>query len=129
MKDNNIIHRDLKPANVFLNSFNILKIGDYGLAKSFTRSSQMANTFCGTPLYMAPEIFSGKGYSHAADMWAVGCIFYEIVTLELTFTNPADALSLKYKPIRPGLHSKTSKIVSQILVTDPARRPAADQLG
>ena len=129
MKDNKIIHRDLKPANIFLNSFNILKIGDYGLAKSLSRTTQMAATYCGTLLYMAPELLNGKEYSHEADVWAMGCVFYEIITLKLTFTTVLDAASGKYKSFPSGLHPRTSRIVSQILVVDPSKRPSADQIG
>ena len=129
MKDNKIIHRDLKPANIFLNSFNILKIGDYGLAKSLSRTTQMAGTQCGTLIYMAPELLEGKEYSHGADIWAMGCVFYEIITLKQTFSNLRDILLAKYKPIPVGVHPRTSRIVSQILVVDPSKRPSADQIG
>ena len=129
MKDNKIIHRDLKPANIFLNSFNILKIGDYGLAKSLSRTTEMAGTYCGTPVYMAPELLNGKEYSHGADIWAMGCVFYEIITLNRTFTTLLDAASGKFKPIPTGVHPRTSRIVSQILVVDPSKRPSADQIG
>ena len=129
MKDNKIIHRDLKPANIFLNSFNILKIGDYGLAKSLSRTTQMAGTYCGTPVYMAPDLLEGKEYSHGADIWAMGCVFYEIITLNRTFTTLLDAASGKFKPIPTGVHPRTSRIVSQILVVDPSLRPSADQIG
>ena len=129
MKDNKIIHRDLKPSNIFLNSFNILKIGDYGLAKSLSRTTQMAGTQCGTLIYMAPELLEGKEYSHGADIWAMGCVFYEIITLKQTFSNLRDILLAKYKPIPVGVHPRTSRIVSQILVVDPSKRPSADQIG
>ena len=129
MKDNKIIHRDLKPANIFLNSFNILKIGDYGHAKSLSRTTQMAATQCGTLMYMAPELLDGKEYSHGADIWAMGCIFYEIITLQQAFSSLRDILLAKCKPLPKGLHPRTSRIVSQILVLDPSKRPSADQIG
>ena len=129
MKDNKIIHRDLKPANIFLNSFNILKIGDYGLAKSLSRTTQLAATQCGTLIYMAPELLDGKEYSHGADVWAMGCIFYEMITLKQSFTSLRNILMAKFKPIPPGLHPSTSVLVSQILVVDPSKRPTADQIG
>ena len=128
MKDNKIIHRDLKPANIFLNSFNILKIGDYGLAKSLNRTTQMAATHCGTLLYMAPELLNGKEYSHGADVWAMGCILYEIITLQQTFNSLSDIILVKYKPIPVGLHPRTARIVSQILIVEHSKRPTAQHI-
>ena len=54
--DQNILHRDLKPANIFLTSDQQLKIGDFGISKSLDQTRQMAQTYCGTPVYMAPEV-------------------------------------------------------------------------
>ena len=56
----NILHRDLKPANIFLSSDQQLKIGDFGISKSLDQTRQMAQTYCGTPVYMAPEVCSLK---------------------------------------------------------------------
>jgi len=128
MKDRKIIHRDLKPANIFLNSFNILKIGDYGLAKSLNRTTQMAATQCGTLLYMAPELLNGKEYSHGADVWAMGCILYEMITLQQTFNSLSDIILVKYKPIPVGLHPRTARIVSQILIVEHSKRPTAQHI-
>ena len=61
--DHNILHRDLKPANIFLTSTNSqipnLKIGDFGISKSLNSAREMAQTVCGTPCYMAPEVIEG----------------------------------------------------------------------
>ena len=60
MKQMNLIHRDLKPANVFLTNFKVLKIGDFGLSKNLETTSLATQTICGTPVYMAPEVLSGR---------------------------------------------------------------------
>ena len=78
LQEKKLIHRDLKPANVFLNIFQILKIGDFGLSKSLQTTNYMAQTMCGTILYMAPEVLNGEAYNHKADMWSLGCILYEL---------------------------------------------------
>ena len=60
MKQMNLIHRDLKPANIFLTNFKVLKIGDFGLSKNLDTSSLATQTVCGTLIYMAPEVLSGR---------------------------------------------------------------------
>ena len=81
----NILHRDLKPANVFLTSWFQLKIGDFGISKSLSETFDMASTMCGTPVYIAPEVFRGEPYDNKADIWSLGCILYELATLKLAF--------------------------------------------
>ena len=81
----NIIHRDLKPANIFLTLDKKLKIGDFGVAKGLDRTSGLASTFAGTAVYIAPEIHGGEKFDIRADLWSLGCIIFEIATLEKTF--------------------------------------------
>ena len=80
-----IIHRDLKPANIFLTTDKKLKIGDFGIAKGLDKTSGLVSTFAGTALYIAPEIHGGEKYSRMADLWALGVIFFEIITLTKPF--------------------------------------------
>lgn len=83
LKENNIMHRDLKPQNILITTDGNIKLTDFGYAKKI-RPDDMAKTFCGSPLYMAPEIIKSKGnnnkYSIKSDLWSVGCIFYEMIT-------------------------------------------------
>ena len=71
---NNIIHRDLKPQNILVYEGEILKISDFGFAKSYNPDNNLENTMCGSPLYMAPEILQYKSYTDKADLWSVGII-------------------------------------------------------
>ncbi|KAJ8019928.1 Serine/threonine-protein kinase Nek1 [Holothuria leucospilota] len=80
-----ILHRDLKPANIFLASTNLLKVGDFGIAKTLTNTLDQARTAIGTPYYLSPEICRRKPYNQKSDVWAVGCILYELVTLHHPF--------------------------------------------
>ena len=87
-----IIHRDIKPANIFLTKDADLKLGDFGLSRRTPHSGAMghaidlATTACGTPYYMSPERFqAGGGYSTPADLWSVGCVLYEMLTLTKCF--------------------------------------------
>ena len=128
MKENHILHRDLKPSNIFLTSDRNLKIGDFGLAKVLDRTSDMAVTRKGTRIYMAPEILSGQKYQHKVDVWALGCVLYELCTLKYTFTNIMDIPFGQYQPIPSGLHPMISPFVPRLLCVDPKRRPSADQI-
>lgn len=81
LKSKNIIHRDLKPHNILLtekNSVERIKIGDFGLAKVIT-PLDLADTMCGSPLYMAPEILRLEGYDEKSDLWSLGIIIYELI--------------------------------------------------
>ena len=88
LQSKKILHRDLKLANILLTSENpaeaSIKIADFGFARFLTDS--LAGTQCGSPLYMAPEIFENKPkYGHKADIWGIGTILYEIIAAEPAF--------------------------------------------
>ena len=72
----NIIYRDLHPENLLLDHKGFLRLIDFGFAKVCEGKTY---TVCGTPEYMAPEIFLNKGYGMPVDWWAFGCILYEIL--------------------------------------------------
>jgi serine/threonine protein kinase len=77
-----IMHRDIKPANILVDQLGTLKLADFGLSKT-VGPTNLASTFCGSPLYMAPEQLSeasGGEYSFSADMWALGCVLFELMT-------------------------------------------------
>ena len=128
MKEIKILHRDLKPNNVFLTFDNKIKIGDFGLAKMLDTTHEMAQTKAGARIYMAPERHRGERYSHKVDVWALGCILYELCTLKYTFTNVPDIIVGQYQPIPDGLHPGVSVYIPRLLCMDPNRRPSADKI-
>jgi Serine/threonine protein kinase len=84
LDDEKIIHRDIKPKNLLLtDNKKILKICDFGLAKK-TEMSRI-HTMCGSPLYMAPEIFRDKSYDKSSNLWPLGMIMYEMLFGENPF--------------------------------------------
>jgi protein kinase A len=76
MHRRHILYRDLKPENVLLDKNGYAVIVDLGFAKSVTDKTY---TFCGTPLYLAPEIVLSKGHDRAVDYWSLGCLIYEML--------------------------------------------------
>ena len=86
-----IVHRDLKPSNIKLTSHSEVKVLDFGLATihegDSTRLAELTtedisspNAIVGTPAYMAPEQAKGEPASHAADVWAFGCVLFALIS-------------------------------------------------
>lgn len=78
LHENNIIHRDIKPANFLIHDNNI-KITDFGFSK-ILKTNELVSTFCGSPLYMSPDVLKHNKYSYNSDIWSMGVILYELVT-------------------------------------------------
>jgi serine/threonine-protein kinase ULK/ATG1 len=96
LQTKNIVHRDLKPQNILLISTMHIKITDFGLARSISSSPIPSNlkntlspptivenlfsTYCGSPIYMSPELLNHESYTSKSDLWSLGVILYELIT-------------------------------------------------
>ena len=80
-----IIHRDLKPNNIFISKDYKIKIGDFGISKILRDSDYTNTNYIGTLGYMAPELLNNEKYNNKADIWSLGCIIYELCTLNACF--------------------------------------------
>merc|ERR1719371_2887 len=83
--DKHVLHRDLKSSNFFLSKSNNLKMGDFGIAKVLSCTAACARTQIGTPYYLSPEVCQEKPYTWPSDIWAMGCIFFELCERKVPF--------------------------------------------
>ena len=131
-----VIHRDLKLGNLFLTDKMELKVGDFGLATKLDFEGERKRTVCGTPNYIAPEILDGKtGHSYEVDIWSLGVIIYTLIIGKPPFETRD--VKTTYKRIKMNAYSfpetaiiseAAKNLISQILVTDPSKRPTLDQI-
>ncbi|XP_069678867.1 cyclin-dependent kinase 11B-like isoform X2 [Periplaneta americana] len=95
LHDNWILHRDLKTSNLLLSHKGILKVGDFGLAREYGSPLKAYTSLVVTLWYRAPELLLGaKKYSTPIDMWSVGCIFAELLSMEPLFQGKSEAQQL-----------------------------------
>ncbi|XP_045119284.1 serine/threonine-protein kinase Nek8-like [Portunus trituberculatus] len=132
--NSNILHRDIKSNNILLDrSHRIVKIGDFGISKILSSKSK-AHTVVGTPCYLSPELCQERPYNQKSDIWALGCVLYEMLTLRRAFeaeTLPALIMKIMrgiFAPIHPHYSQEMRAFLHLLLHIDAAQRPTIDQV-
>ncbi len=124
-----IIHRDIKPSNIMINKQNIVKIMDFGLAKVAGEETLTdAGSLSGTVMYMSPEQLLGEKLDKTTDIYALGLVFYELVTGSHPF--PSGDIAYHHihtapKPpseLRPEIPGNLNDIILQCIEKDRAKR-------
>ncbi|KAG5469483.1 hypothetical protein LSCM1_02704 [Leishmania martiniquensis] len=132
-----ILHRDIKGANVMLMTNGIIKLGDFGFSHQYehTVSDRVAHTFCGTPYYLAPELWSRQGFSEKADVWAMGVLLFEMMALRRPFVGHgmralSEAVMKSKRDCELPQHYSDSLrgLCNSMLRADPKERPSCAQL-
>ncbi|ORC91540.1 protein kinase [Trypanosoma theileri] len=132
-----MLHRDVKGANVMLMTNGIVKLGDFGFSHKYevTVSEEVAQTFCGTPYYLSPELWRCQRYSKKADVWALGILLYEMMALRRPFVGKGmrplmeSVLSGRVSVPLPERYSPELRgVCMELLRPDPNMRPSLEQL-
>ena len=124
-----ILHRDIKTKNIFIKNNLTVKIGDFGIAKILNSTSSYAHTFIGTPYYISPELCKDQPYNDKSDVWSLGCVLYELCTLNHPFEGGTQVeiyekiMTQKFKAISPEYSNELKKMVDLLLEKDERKRP------
>jgi serine/threonine protein kinase len=114
-----IIHRDVKPENILVMSSGQTKLCDFGLA---TYKYSECSLHCGTRGFMAPEIVKGRDYDEKVDIWAIGCVIYELIYGTSYQKSWKSFITLR------NVSSEAINFTRHCLIKDPKLRPSATDL-
>merc|ERR1719440_2251340 len=134
MHDKHVLHRDLKSQNLFLTSSDRLRVGDFGISKVLESTAAFAKTAIGTPYYLSPEICQEKPYSFGSDVWALGCVLYELTALRVPFDaqniqNLVQKITRGPLPQVPPHYSQDMRqLCGDLLHRDQTQRPTATDI-
>lgn len=121
------LHRDLKPTNVFFSKHGNLKLGDFGLATSAGLGKEST---VGTPCYFAPELLLRQTYNNKVDVWGLGVVFLELITLRerpinsQVLQNPMEVESVVDDIVEMGFSLQLGTLVRDMLSRHPDGRPS-----
>ncbi len=126
-----VIHRDVKPSNVIVTQDDTVKLIDYGLAAPKEELTQPSDVIVGSPAYASPEQNRGDGVTERADLYSLGCVFFEMLTGERPISGDSleEILALqtsdglpKISDFKADIPAEIEQIVSKLLAADPFAR-------
>ncbi|XP_009069910.1 PREDICTED: serine/threonine-protein kinase Nek1 [Acanthisitta chloris] len=132
--DRKILHRDIKSQNIFLTKDGTIQLGDFGIARVLNSTAELARTCIGTPYYLSPEICQNKPYNNKSDIWALGCVLYEMCTLKHAFeAGNMKNLVLKiisgpFPPVSAHYSYDLRNLLSQLFKRNPRNRPSVNSI-
>ncbi|XP_038674084.1 serine/threonine-protein kinase Nek5-like isoform X1 [Scyliorhinus canicula] len=133
--DRKILHRDIKTQNIFLcNKGVTVKLGDFGIARMLNNTMELAQTRIGTPYYLSPEICANRPYNNKTDIWSLGCVLYELATLNHPFEgNNLHQLVVRIckgrcAPINPRYTYDLRILSAQLFKVNPRDRPSINSI-
>nr|XP_023492081.1 serine/threonine-protein kinase Nek1 isoform X4 [Equus caballus] len=132
--DRKILHRDIKSQNIFLTKDGTIQLGDFGIARVLNSTVELARTCIGTPYYLSPEICENKPYNNKSDIWALGCVLYEMCTLKHAFeAGNMKNLVLKiisgsFPPVSLHYSYELRSLLSQLFKRNPRDRPSVNSI-
>ncbi|MGB9279369.1 MAG: Stk1 family PASTA domain-containing Ser/Thr kinase [Pseudonocardiaceae bacterium] len=130
---NGIIHRDVKPANVMINNVGAVKVMDFGIARALADGQGVTQTAAvvGTAQYLSPEQARGELVDARSDVYAAGCVLYELITGEPPFTGDSP-VAVAYQHVRedpippsrqnPDVSAALDAVVLKAMSKNPANR-------
>uniref|UniRef100_A0A8B9CLE4 non-specific serine/threonine protein kinase n=1 Tax=Anser brachyrhynchus TaxID=132585 RepID=A0A8B9CLE4_9AVES len=132
--DRKILHRDIKSQNIFLTKDGTIQLGDFGIARVLNSTVELARTCIGTPYYLSPEICQNRPYNNKSDIWALGCVLYEMCTLKHAFeAGNMKNLVLKiisgsFPPVSMHYSYDLRNLLSQLFKRNPKDRPSVNSI-
>ncbi|XP_045408486.1 serine/threonine-protein kinase Nek1 isoform X8 [Lemur catta] len=132
--DRKILHRDIKSQNIFLTKDGTVQLGDFGIARVLNSTVELARTCIGTPYYLSPEICENKPYNNKSDIWALGCVLYEMCTLKHAFEAGSmknlvlKIISGSFPPVSLHYSYDLRSLLSQLFKRNPRDRPSVNSI-
>ena len=134
MHKNNIVHRDIKLDNLLLDLTNTIKICDFGVSKILSSPNELMQDHCGTPAYIAPEVFEDLGYyGYGCDIWSLGVTLYYMLEGEQPFKGQTieelkrNVFSKNYKKI-DFISKEGDDLLDKMLTINPDERITLDEI-